>query len=204
MMIVFRRPLWRRRCPVSLQGVVPASPALKEPHTCGHQVRSSPCRLRARVAAGSAGAAGRTIVHADGRIGSFRIGVTSEAQIRSRLGRPAKVEGPNAGSLLGRLLEYRCGSHCWTRYGISAATGKLSDFVTGSSGFMTEHGSYIGMSAALVARREGSKPVPGCGSGLYIHVRWDARYTYVLTVSQGSVDGIVVLGPHSVYYDGLC
>lgn len=147
---------------------------------------------------------GRTVVHADGRIAGLRIGSTTEAQIVAKFGRPAKVEGPSAGSILGRLLEYRCGNGCWTRYGISAATGKLSDFTTGSAEFVTDHGSYIGMAAAVAARREGSKLVPGCGTGLYVHVRWDAQHTYVLTVSRGRIDGIAFLGPHSVFHDGLC
>lgn len=144
------------------------------------------------------------MVHADGRIGGFRIGSTTEAQIVAKLGRPAKVEGPSAGSLLGRLVEYRCGKGCWTRYGISVATGKLSDFTTGSAGFATEHGSYIGMRAAVAARREGSKLVGGCGDGLYIHLRWDDHHRFVLGVRHGRVDSIAYLGPHSVFYDGLC
>jgi hypothetical protein len=60
------------------------------------------------------------------------------------------------------------------------------------------------MSAAQATRREGKKLVPGCGDGLYIHLRWDTRPKFVLTVSRSTVGSIAYLGPHSVYYDGFC
>jgi hypothetical protein len=152
----------------------------------------------------SAGASSRTVVHADGGVGPFWIGRTTEAQLRAKLGPPAKLERPSAGSLLGRLLSYPCGKGCWTRYGISDATSRLSDFTTGSASYVTEHGSYVGMSSAAAARHEGKRLVPGCGDGLYLHIRWDAQHAYVLTAWHGKIDTLVYLGPHSVYYDGLC
>ena len=54
------------------------------------------------------------------------------------------------------------------------------------------------------ARRQGKKFGPGCGSGLYLHLRWDARHIFVLTARRGKVDGFIFEGPHSVYYEGLC
>jgi hypothetical protein len=60
------------------------------------------------------------------------------------------------------------------------------------------------MRAAAAAAREGKKLEPGCGPGLYLHLRWDRGHTFVLTIWHGTVDRIVYLGPHSVYYDGLC
>jgi hypothetical protein len=41
-------------------------------------------------------------------------------------------------------------------------------------------------------------------AGLYAHIRWDSHHANVLTVNRGKVNGITYLGPHSVYYDGLC
>jgi hypothetical protein len=155
----------------------------------------------------TAGAAGRPVVHADGRIGPFRIDRTTEAQVRALAGRPTRVtktvpEFPGAPA--GRTLDYRCGRGCWTSYSFNVATGKLSDFWSASPRFVTERGSRVGMKAAEAARRERARPVPGCGDGLYIHVRWDARHIFVLTVSRGRVDGLLYLGPHSIFYEGLC
>jgi len=60
------------------------------------------------------------------------------------------------------------------------------------------------MAAGRAATREGRRPVPGCGDALYLHLRWDRRHQYVLTVGHGRVHSIVYLGPHSVFYEGLC
>jgi hypothetical protein len=146
------------------------------------------------------------VVRANGRIGPFRIDVTTERQLRASLGKPDRVlrEVVPPQKTLGRHLYYRCGRGCRTVYSFSNATGKLSDFQTTSPGFVTAHGSRVGMRGAEAARREGTRLVPGCGSGLYLHLRWDAHHTFVLTVWHGKVDGIVYLGPHSIYYDGLC
>jgi len=60
------------------------------------------------------------------------------------------------------------------------------------------------MPAAEAARRERRKLVPGCGDGLYLHLRWDSHHAFVVTVWRGKVDEIIYLGQHSIYYDGLC
>ena len=60
------------------------------------------------------------------------------------------------------------------------------------------------MSGRAAADREGKRLVPGCGDGTYLHLRWDFRHRFVLTVWKGRVESMVYLGPHSVYYDGLC
>jgi hypothetical protein len=163
--------------------------------------------LLACLVAATAGAAGRAVVHGDGRVGPFRVDDTTEAQLRARLGKPARVEKvvpefPGAPS--GRVLSYRCGRGCRTSYSFNAATRKLSDFWSGSPRFVTERGSYVGMKATEAARRERAKIVPGCGDGLYIHVGREAHHIFVLTVSHGRVDGVSYLGPHSIFYEGLC
>jgi hypothetical protein len=153
------------------------------------------------------GAAGRAVVHGDGRIGSFRIDHTTEAQLRTAIGKPKRVEKVVAeapGGPSGRTLYYRCGRGCRSAYSFNASTGKLSDFQSESPRFVTERGSYVGMKTTEAAKRERAKIGPGCGDGRYIHVRWDLHHALVLTVSHGYVDGFVYLGPHSIFYEGLC
>jgi hypothetical protein len=148
-----------------------------------------------------------TIVGANGQIGSFRIDVTTEAQLRAVVGKPTRVENqffPPKKRPVGHTLYYSCGSGCLTAYSINNATGKLSDFWTRSPHFVTKHGSRPGMAVSVVARREARQLLPGCGDGLYLHLRWDGQHVFVLTASGGRVTGITYLGPHSVYYDGLC
>jgi len=159
------------------------------------------------AAATAAGAATSPTVGTDGRIGPFRIDVTTEAQLRTLAGKPDRVENqffPPGKHAVGHTLYYRCGSDCQTAYSINNSTGKLSDYWTTSRRFTTERGSRVGMSASEAAHREGRTLVPGCGDGLYVHLRWDAHHKFVLTVLRGTVNTIAYLGPHSVYYDGLC
>jgi hypothetical protein len=170
-------------------------------------VTRSAVLLLACLVTGTAGAAGRPVVHADGRIGPFRIDRTSEAQLRATLGRPTRVvrvfaEAPGGPS--GRTLYYRCGRGCRTAYSFNSSTGKLSDFQTSSPGFATERGSYVGMKATEAARREGAKIVPSCGDDRAIHVRWDRHHALVVLVWHRKVDMLVYLGPHSIFYEGLC
>jgi hypothetical protein len=161
----------------------------------------------AAVVAGTAAAAGGPIVRADGRVGPFRIDVTTEAQVRALAGRPDRVVDqffPSRKTPVGHKLYYRCGRGCQTVYSINDGTGRLSDFESNSPRFVTERGSRVGSQASEAAQREARKLVPGCGDGLYLHLRWDSHHTFVLTVWHGKVNGIIYLGPHSVYNDGLC
>ncbi len=154
------------------------------------------------------GASSTPIVRVDGRIGHFRIDVTTKAQVVAREGKPDRVEedfSPPRTRPAGQTLFYRCGRGCETAYSINNATGRLSDFETSSPHFVTERGSHVGMRAQEAARRERTKAWgPGCGPGPYLHVRWDLHHQFVLTAWGGTVDHIIYLGPHSVYYDGLC
>jgi hypothetical protein len=146
-------------------------------------------------------------VHSDGRIGPLQIDVSTEAEIRSFAGKPFRVERdfwPGKKGQAGRTLEYRCGRTCRTSYSINNATGKLSDYWTQSPRFVTERGTHVGMSAAKAARLEGRKLVPGCGFPRYIQLRRGPERTFVLAVWRGRIDSMGYLGPHSVYYDGLC
>jgi hypothetical protein len=154
-----------------------------------------------------ASAPGSWVAHPDGRIGPLRIDGTTETQIRAVLGKPLKVEKdywPGKKGLYGHTLTYRCGSACTTQYSINERTGKLSDFWSESQRFVTERGTRVGMTAEEAKRREGKKLVPGCGFPRYIHLRWDERHVFVLAFFHGKVASIGYLGPHTVYYDGLC
>jgi hypothetical protein len=115
-----------------------------------------------------------------------------------------KVVAEAPGGPSGRTLYYRCGRGCRTAYSFNSSTGKLSDFQTSSPRFVTERGSYVGMKAAEAARREHAKVGPGCGDDRVIPVGLDRHHTLVLFVWRGEVDGVVYLGPHSIFYDGLC
>jgi hypothetical protein len=159
------------------------------------------------LVAATAGAAARTVVRADGRIGPFRIDRTTEAQLRATLGRPTravKVVAEAPGGPSGRTLYYRCGRGCRTAYSFNSSTGKLSDFQTSSQRFVTERGSHVGMKATEAARRERAKIGPGCGDDRVIPVGSTRLHTLVLLVWHGKADMLVYLGPHSIFYDGLC
>ena len=161
----------------------------------------------AALAATDVGAATGPVVRVDGRVGPFRIDVTTEAQIRALAGKPDRVVNrffPPSKTPVGRTLYYGCGAGCRTAYSINAATGRLSDFESSAPRFITERGSHVGMPAGKAARLEGRKLVPGCGNGLYLHLRWDQHHTFVVTTWRGKVEEIIYLGSHSVYYDGLC
>jgi hypothetical protein len=147
------------------------------------------------------------VVHADGRIGPFRLDVTTEAQLRAKLGKPdgvirqrdPAVNAPHGG----RTLVYLCGKNCQTDYSFNSDTKTLSDFWTQSSKWQTERGSHPGMPAKKAARLERRRIGPGC-SGNTIYIRNDRLHAYVLVSWKRKVDTITYLGPRSVYYDGLC
>jgi hypothetical protein len=155
------------------------------------------------------GCAGRSVevVHADGRIGPFRLDVSTEREVRAKLGSPdgvirqltPAVTAPHGG----RTLVYLCGWDCRTEYSFNADTRTLSDFWTQSSRWTTARGSRPGMPARKAAVRERAKIHPGC-SGDQVDIRSDRRDSYVLIMWRGKLDSITYLGPHSIYYDGLC
>jgi hypothetical protein len=154
--------------------------------------------------AAGCGSTGSLEVHPDGRVGSLKIDVSTERDIREFAGKPSKISIERWPGKEGRTLDYRCGRGCMTSYSISRATGKLSDYWTQSSRFRTERGSHVGMSAAESARREGKKPFPGCGFPRYIHLLREDDRLMVLAIWKGKVNSIGYLGRHSIYYDGLC
>lgn len=161
--------------------------------------------LAVAVTAGcGSGSSSSSEVHPDGGIGPLKIDVSTEAQIRDFAGEPFKVQPEVWPGIRGRTLEYRCGRSCVTSYSINSKTGRLSDYRTQSPRFITESGSHVGMSAARAARLEGKRARPGCGFPRYIYLRTDDEHLFVLAIWKGRVDSIGYLGPHTVYYDGLC
>jgi hypothetical protein len=159
------------------------------------------------AAAFIASAPGTWVADPDGRVGPFRLDVTTEAQIRSQLGKPLGVikdYWPGKKGVYGRTLTYRCGRKCTTQYSINARTGKMSDWWSQSHRFVTERGTRPGVTAREARTREGKPLLPGCGFPRYIHLRFDEHHIFVLAIFHGRVDSIGYLGPHTVYYDGLC
>jgi hypothetical protein len=146
------------------------------------------------------------IVRGNGRIGSFRVDVTTEAQIYALAGRPKRVSNDfaptSAKTPIGRTLYYNCGRGCETDYSINLSTHRLSDYWSTSPRFVTQRGSHVGMSVAEAVRREGRRPIGGCA--LVVPLRSDHHHFFFLYISRGKIDGIGYLGPHSVYYEGLC
>src|SRR5262249_6713873 len=136
----------------------------------------------ALLAAGCGGGRGY-VVHADGRIGPFRLDRTTEAEGRAEVGRPdggvAKKEPAMTAPHGGRAIGYGCGKNCLTEYSFNNDTKALSDFWTQSSKWTTERGSRPGMPARKAAKLEGKKIGPGC-SGNTIFVRNGGNRAYVL------------------------
>jgi hypothetical protein len=163
--------------------------------------------VAAALLASGCGGRSADVVRADGRIGPFRLDVTTEREVRAKLGKPdgviPKMDPAMTAPHGGRTIVYVCGKKCLTEYSFNNDTNALSDFWTQSPRWQTERGSHPGMPAKEAAEREGRKIGPGC-SGDTIYIRNDPRHAYVLVAWKHKVDTITYLGPHSTYYDGLC
>jgi hypothetical protein len=165
----------------------------------------TPFALVAVVAALAGGP--QQVVHPDGRVGQFRIGVTTKAQLVAALGKPRTTVDAVAtvgGTRTGVRLAYSCGANCDTVYSFSDETGTLTDFATGSPAVSTEHGSRVGLTAARAAKLEGKPLVPGCASAKVIRVRWEATHKLVVSTLHGRVTALAYLGPHSTYARPFC
>ena len=163
--------------------------------------------LAVAAGCGSSTTSSAWTVDPDGRIGPLRIDASTDADVRRFAGKPDKVEREVMPRIRAHTLIYRCGRKCETDYSINDKTGRLSDYWTGSSRFETKRGSHVGMSATRAARLEGRKPQPGCGFPLYLYLRarnHPKKELFVLAIWKGKIDSIGYLGPHSVYYEGLC
>ena len=162
----------------------------------------------AAIASTPASAAHGPVVRASGQIGPFHIDRTTEAQLRSIAGPPARVENnfsPGRRRPIGHTLYYRCGGSCLTTYSINDATGKLSDFWTRSPHFRTERGAHVGMRRARAVALERKRVLPSCGIGPgSIYIRSDHGRIFVLGIYRDRVYSMTYLGPHSVHYEGLC
>ena len=138
------------------------------------------------------------VVHPDGRIGRFRLDVTTKAQLVGVLGKPARsivaVTEPT-GKRIGERLVYACRPGCDTFYSFSDTTGALSDFVTDSPAVRTERGSHVGLSATRASQLEHKPLVPSCSSPKVIHVRWDSTHAFVVSTLHDRVSSISFFGP---------
>ena len=146
------------------------------------------------------------VVYPDGRIGQFRIGVTTKAQLIIRLGAPRKTVAVTnkSGKRVAVRLAYSCGTGCDTVYSFREPTGRLTDFASASHAFRTEHGAHVGMTSLLAAELERKPAVRACGSGKAIHVRRDATHDLAFAVLDGRVTILAYLGPHSTYGKAFC
>jgi hypothetical protein len=160
--------------------------------------------LLAAVAALAGGPA--QVVHPDGRVGQFRIGVTTKAQLLTALGAPRKTVAVTnkSGARVAVRLAYSCGAGCDTVYSFREPAGRLADFASASHAYLTEHGAHVGMSSLLAAELEGKPAVKACGNGKAIHVRRDATHDLALAVLGGRVTILAYLGPHSTYGKAFC
>jgi hypothetical protein len=158
------------------------------------------------AAAAVAAAAPTQVVHPDGRVGPFRIGVTTKAQLLTALGAPRKtvpVEN-KSGARVGVRLAYSCGTSCDTVYSFREPDGRLTDFASASRAFRTERGAHVGMSSLLAGELEGKPVVRACGQGKAIHVRRDATHDLALAVFSGRVTILAYLGPRTTYGKAFC
>jgi len=147
------------------------------------------------------------VVHPDGRVGQFRIDVTTKAQLVAALGKPrtTEVAVPRTGAKrTGVRLAYSCGASCDIVYSFSDKTGTLSDFATSSPAFRTERGSHPGMSALRAVKLEGKPVAAGCGSAKLIRVRWDGMHELAVLTVYGRVTIVAYIGPHSTYHKPFC
>jgi hypothetical protein len=160
----------------------------------------------ALLAAAALSAGSVQVVHPDGRVGQFRIGVTTKAQLLAALGAPRKtVPVTNkSGARVAVRLAYSCGTGCDTVYSFRETTDKLADFASASHAFRTEHGAHVGMQSLLAAELEGKPAVKACGNGKAIHVRRDATGDLALAVLAGKVTILAFLGPRSTYGKAFC
>jgi hypothetical protein len=148
----------------------------------------------------------QVVLHPDGRIGQFRIDVTTRAQVVAVLGnaRTTVVASGPKKKRIGVRLDYSCGNGCEMVFSFSDKTGRLSDFATSAPFYTTERGSHVGMSAASAAKLEGKPLVPACSPGKVIRVRWDATHKFGISTLQGVVKTIAYIGPHSTYDKPFC
>jgi pimeloyl-ACP methyl ester carboxylesterase len=127
------------------------------------------------------------VVATDGQVGSLALGVSTEADVDSALGRPDAAEAgtfevPNTPNY--RALGYQCvntktsnliplvtypqeeGPYCRTVYFIDAQTNRLGGFETVSNRYETANGTRVGMSSAEASRRERQPVQSGCFGGI--------------------------------------
>ena len=158
------------------------------------------------IAAALLAGAPAQVVHPDGRIGQFRIGVTTKAQLLAALGAPRKtvLVTNKSGARVGVRLAYSCGTGCDTVYSFREPASKLTDFASASHAFRTEHGAHVGMTSLLAAELEGKPAVKACGTGKAIHVRRDATHDFALAVLEGRVTILAYLGPNTTYGKAFC
>ena len=119
---------------------------------------------------------------------TVQVGVSREPDVVAFAGSPTSAEDIEVeGGTPARLLLYRCGRFCATRYYFEPASGLLGVVSTTSRRFATAAGTAVGMSRAAAIRLEGRRPRQACGDGTEI-VTGRSLYTIV------GIDGRRVVG----------
>ena len=122
------------------------------------------------------------------RVGSLRLGESTEADVVDIAGNPDDVDESEEFSGLHRYFGYRCGGQfCVTTYDL--LDGVLVGFASRSKSFSTSRGSRPGLRRRTAERRERRKARVGC-AGLAIS-RTRIGDTLDLLFSRGKVSVIV-------------
>ena len=128
-----------------------------------------------------------------GRVGGFRVGVSTEQQVRAAYGAPLRRTAIRGGGTkpIGHQLEYRCGDvgECSTTFAFPARTGRLSDFSTSSPSYRTDRRTTIGMFRDEAERREGARMVSSCLDSI---TRSSSRARLEVSIGGSSVNRLIV------------
>ena len=134
-----------------------------------------------------------TTLTPSGRVGGFRVGVSTEQQVRAAYGAPLRRIAIRGGGTkpIGHQLEYRCGDvgDCSTMFAFASRTGRLSNFSTSSPSYRTERRTTIGMFRDEAERREGARMVSSCLDSI---TRSSARARLEVSIGGSFVDRFFV------------
>lgn len=127
------------------------------------------------VTAPTALAANAGVVTPGGQVGELRLDRATEDDVRALEGEPDRAEDfESAGGFPGRVLTYRCGTRCSTRYWFKVrgdGTTVLGNFETTSRAFRTRRATRVGMRRSVAERRERRRARLGCQTAIFQRTR---------------------------------
>lgn len=141
-----------------------------------------------------------TTLTPSGRAGGFRVGLSTEQQVRAAYGAPLRRITIRGGGTkpIGHQLEYRCGAvgDCSTTFAFSSRTRRLSDFSTSSPSYRTDRRTTMGMFRDEAERREGARMVSSCLDSI---TRSSSRARLEVSIGGSFVNRLIVTGrQHSI------